>query len=319
MTDIFIMIILVVLIATYIFVVIRRKKKDKEAKTAGMDKFDENSDVDELKKQHFIEKIKEKDRERKEQIETHLVNYSVYRLSAKEYITNAVIAVLFLGFLGYLFYENWIVAGIVAVIGLLFPFARKKSLLEQRKEKLNLQFKEAISSLSSSLAAGRSIENSFKEVVADLYLLYPDPNTYIIREFEIINRRVENGETIEKAIQDFSVRSDIEDILNFANVFITCKRTGGNLVEVIRRTSDIISEKVDIQQEVSVMLAQKKFESRIMSLAPIGMIVLLKYSAGDYLAPMYRWEDKGPVIMTICLGILGFSYWLGQRIMNIKV
>src|SRR5699024_12551780 len=96
-----------------------------------------------------------------------------------------------------------------------------------------MQFKEAISSLSSSLAAGRSIENSFKEVVTDLYLLYPDPNTYIIREFEIINRRIENGETIERAIQDSGVRSDIEDIMNFATVFITCTRTVRYLVEVI--------------------------------------------------------------------------------------
>lgn len=319
MTDIAIMVILAALIVTYIYVVARRKKKEKETKTLSMDKFDENDEIDQLKKQHFVDKIKEKDRERKQQIEAHLVNYAVYRLSAREYIVNALLAVLFLGLLGYLFYESWIMAGVLGTVGLFFPFMRKKTLLKQRKEKLNLQFKEAISSLSSSLAAGRSIENSFKEVVADLYLLYPDPNTHIIREFEIINRRVENGETIERAIQDFAARSDIEDILNFANVFITCKRTGGNLVEVIRRTSDIISEKVDIQQDVSVMLAQKKFESRIMTMAPIGMILLLKYSAGDYLAPMYQWEEKGPIVMTVCLGILGFSYWLGQRIMNIKV
>lgn len=319
MTDIVIILILASLVMTYVFIVIRRRKKEKEVKTGGMDKFDGNSELDEHKKQNFVEKIKEKEREAKANIETHLVNYAVYRLSAREFIFNAGIAILFLGFLGYLFYESWIMAGILGAFGLMFPFMRKKSLLAQRKEKLNLQFKEAIASLSSSLAAGRSIENSFKEVVDDLYLLYPDPSTYIIREFEIINRRVENGETIERAVQDFGIRSDIEDIMNFANVFITCKRTGGNLVEVIRRTSDIISEKIDIQQDVSVMLAQKKFESRIMSLAPIGMILLLKYSAADYLAPMYQWGEKGPLIMTVCLGILGFSYWMGQRIMNIKV
>lgn len=149
--------------------------------------------------------------------------------------------------------------------------------------------------------------------------MYPDPNTEIIQEFEIINRRIENGETIENAILDFSIRSDMEDIQNFADVFITCKRTGGNLVEVIRRTSDIISEKIDIQQEVAVMIASKKFESRILSVAPVGMILLLKYSAEDYLAPMYDWSSGGPLIMTVCLGILVFSYWYGQRIMDIKV
>jgi len=303
---------------TYIYVVVRRKKREKALKTTGIDKAEQKTDADWLKKQYFVEKIKEKDRTKKD-IETHLVDYSVYRLSVKEYLFYAVMAGMFFGFVCYLFYDTWFIAFVFGSLGLFYPFIHKKTLLEQRKEKLSLQFKEAIASLSSSLAAGRSIENSFKEVVADLYLLYPDPETYIIREFEIINRRVENGETIENAIRDFSIRSDIEDILNFANVFITCKRTGGNLVEVIRRTSDIISEKIEIQQEVSVMLAQKKFESKIMSLAPIGMILLLRYSAGDYLAPMYEWAEKGPIIMTICLGILGFAFWLGQRIMNIRV
>lgn len=316
LTDILIIIVLITLVVTYIVIVANRKKKEKNQDEVSLESSEKNTELEMLRKHRFMEKIKEKN---ERQFDTHLVDYATYHLSVKQYIYYAILAASFFFFIGYLFYESIIASFILAACGLFYPKIQKKKLLEQRKEKLRLQFKEAISSLSSSLAAGRSMENSFKEVVADLYLLYPDPNTYIIREFEIINRRIENGETIENAIRDFSVRSDIEDIQNFSNVFITCKRTGGNLVEVIRRTSDIIGEKIDIQQEVAVMLAQKKFESKIMSIAPLAMILLLKYSAGDYLAPMYQWEKNGPIIMTVCLMILVFSYWLGQRIMNIKV
>ncbi|MBC5637331.1 type II secretion system F family protein [Ornithinibacillus sp. BX22] len=318
MTDIVILIFLICLIITYIIVVINRKKKEKEmsVEPAVIEKLKAETELEILKKQHFIDKMKEKTNR---DVESHLVDYSVYRLTFKEYLFYAVIAGMVFFLIGYLFYESIIFSFIISGLGLIFPKFQKKKLLEQRKEKLTVQFKEAIGSLSSSLAAGRSIENSLKEVVTDLYLLYPDPNTYIIREFEIINRRIENGDTVENAIRDFSVRSDIDDIINFANVFITCKRTGGNLVEVIRRTSDIISEKIDIQQEVSVMMAQKKFESRILSVAPLGMILLLKYAAGDYLSPMYQWSSNGPIVMTVCLVILVFSYWLSQKIMNIKV
>lgn len=261
----------------------------------------------------------EADKKRTQQEVGHLVNYAKYNLSFKEFILYSVIGAVALFFLGHLFYESVIGASILAAGGLVFPRIQRKRLLEKRKEKLNLQFKEAIASLSSSLAAGRSIENSFREVVEDLRLLYPDPNTHIIKEFEIINRRVENGETVERAIQDFANRSDSEDILNFSDVFITCKRTGGNLVEVIRRTSDVISEKIDIQQEVKVMVSQKRFESRIMAVMPIGMVALLKYSSGGYLDPLYDWNELGPIIMTFCLAILLLSFWMTQRIMNIKV
>lgn len=314
MTDIILVIILVILIGVYFITVSKRKKKESHDPIMDVDKA--ASEVALLRRQHHVNLLKEKTNR---EVETHLVDYSVYTLSIKEYILYATLAAIVFAFIGYLFYESIIAAIILGACGLFYPKIQKQTLLEKRKEQLNLQFKEAISSLSSSLAAGRSIENAFQEVVEDLYLLYPDPNTYIIRELEIINRRVENGETIENAILDFSIRSDIDDVQNFSDVFITCKRTGGNLVEVIRRTSDIIGEKINIQQEVSVMLAQKRFESKIMSVAPLGMILLLKYSARDYLDPMYQWGTAGPIIMTVCLLILAFSYWYGQRIMKIKV
>ncbi|WP_280772012.1 type II secretion system F family protein [Salipaludibacillus daqingensis] len=309
--DMILVFLLVGIIITYIMTVRKRKKKENRT--------DETPKVQSAFEKRAQEIKRESDRRRIKQVETHLIDYSSYSLKVKEFIFYAVIAGAVFFILGELFYESMLVATILSLLGLVFPKIQKKRLRDKRKDKLNLQFKEAIASLSSSLAAGRSIENSFIEVVNDLRLLYPDPNTYIIQEFEIINRRVENGETVERAIQDFATRSDSEDIMNFSDVFITCKRTGGNLVEVIRRTSDVISEKIDIQQEVQVMVAQKRFESRILAIMPLAMIALLKYTSGDYLAPMYDWSHMGPVIMTFCLGILVFSFWLTQRIMNIKV
>lgn len=313
-TDLLPLLLVPVLIGFYIYLVVSRKKKEKEEE-AKIESIPEPSAF--AKRVKALRSLSPK--EFKKATEGHLINYGDYQLSLKQYIFYAVLAVGLLYFIGYLFYQNIILAAIVGAVGLFFPKIQRKVLLQKRKEKLSLQFKEAIASLSSSLAAGRSIENSFREVVVDLQLLYPDPKTYIVQEFQIINRRVENGETIERAIEDFAVRSDIEDVINFADVFLTCKRTGGNLVEVIRRTSDVISEKIDIQQDVQVMISQKKFESRILAVAPLAMIALLKYSAGDYLAPMYEWPGAGPLVMTFCLAIFIFSFWLSQKIMNIKV
>ncbi|MEK3797382.1 type II secretion system F family protein [Peribacillus sp. FSL H8-0477] len=313
--DMLILLLLPVIFGIYFFINYKKKEAEKKAIVEGQPAATIETSF--AKKAREIKEETAKKRIRN--VDKHLIDYSEYHLTVKEFTLYAAIAMIALFLLGMLFYENMVIAFVLSSLGLLFPKMRKHSLLFQRKDKLSVQFKEAIASLSSSLAAGRSIENSFREVVFDLKMLYPDPNTHIIREFEIINRRVENGETIERAIRDFANRSDLEDIMNFADVFITCKRTGGNLVEVIRRTADIIGEKVEIQQEVQIMIAQKKFESRILTVMPIGMIALLKYSSGDYLAPLYNWSNLGPIIMTVCLGLLVLSYWLSQRIMNIKV
>ncbi|OEF99076.1 pilus assembly protein TadB [Vulcanibacillus modesticaldus] len=247
-----------------------------------------------------------------------IIDYSTYQMSIKERIFYSIMAGMVFFVIGYIFYQSMIISSILAIFGLYYQKIQQKKLSEKRKQELVLQFKQALYSLSSALVAGKSVENAFKEVVKDLRMLYPDPNTYIIREFEIINQRVQNGQAIEKAVGDFSNRADIEDITNFADVFITTKRTGGNLVEVIRRTSNIIGDKLEIQQQISILIAQKKLEAQILSIAPFLIVGLISYSSPDYMAPLYQ-LGLGIVIMTISLILLAFSYWLSNKIMNIKV
>ncbi|MBU5440722.1 type II secretion system F family protein [Paenibacillus sp. MSJ-34] len=246
-----------------------------------------------------------------------LPDYTVYRLSPKQRIVSFAAAAAVLFAIGYLFYQQLAFAVLLACGGALYPRVRQKSLLAKRRAELGFQFKQALYSLASSLAAGRSVENGFREAIQDLQLLYPDMQTDLIREFKVICFRLENGEPIERAIQDFSRRAAIEDITNFADVFTTCKRTGGDLVQVVRRTSAMIGEKLDIQQEISVMIAQKRFESKAVMAAPFLFIAFLNVSAPDFLEPMRGMA--GYIVSTVALLALGACYWLIAKIMDIQV
>ncbi|GIP32676.1 type II secretion system F family protein [Paenibacillus sp. J2TS4] len=190
--------------------------------------------------------------------------------------------------------------------------------MHKRKAELNDQFRQALFSLSSSLTAGKSVESGWAETIRDLKTLYSNPNTYIIVEFERMNRKIQNGETIESALIEFGGRAGSEDIDNFVDVFVTCKRSGGNLIDVIRRTANMIGEKIEIQQEISVVIAQKKFESNILTVAPLAVIGLLSFSSPDYMAPLYS-GMAGPTVMTVCLLLLLGCFWIVKKIMDIKV
>ena len=248
-----------------------------------------------------------------------LIDYAVYEMTVMEKVKYSFIAAAVIFGVAYLFYDNFIISTIAACLGIIYPRFKKKDLRDKRKDELTLQFKEAISSLASSLAAGQSIENAFSEVLKDLKLLYPDDETYIIKEFKLINRRIENGEIIERAVDDFANRSDIDDVRNFADVFITCKRTGGDLVEVIKRTADVITDKIEIQQDIKVLVSQKKFESKIMAVAPLGITLFLKLSSPDFVAPLFEFGTAGPVVMTVVLVCVGCSLLISQKIMDIEV
>jgi tight adherence protein B len=244
-------------------------------------------------------------------------DYRTYSLSGKERTVVLLAGAALLAVIGYIFYQSWAVVIMLALLAIKAPGFREKQLIRSRQRQLNLQFKQALLSLASLLGAGKSVETAFKEATADLLLLYPDPDTFIIQELDRINMRLEAGDTIENALLDLCERSGSDDIRNFTDVFIICKRTGGNLIQVIRRTSLIIHDKLEIEQEIAVMLSQKKFESRALTVAPVVIIALLAWSSPDYMAPLY--SGWGSLLMTVCLLVLTACYRLSQKIVDVKV
>jgi tight adherence protein B len=246
------------------------------------------------------------------------IHYNIYEMTSAETTLSLIFSMGSLGVVGFIFYQHIAAAALLSLAGLYYPKIRKKELIIKRKTLLQLQFKQALASLSSALGAGKSVETAFQEALIDLRLLYPDPRALIVKELETIQRRIENGETIEMALKDLSERSQLDDIQQFTEVFTTCKRTGGNLVHVIRRTASIIQEKLDIQQEISVMISQKRFESRVLAFAPVIVIAVLSFSSPDYMEPMYQ-SLSGYLIMTAALLVLLGCFAITKLIMNIKV
>ncbi|ANF98713.1 pilus assembly protein TadB [Paenibacillus bovis] len=247
-----------------------------------------------------------------------LTDYTIYELTmVQRFGCMLVCGIIFL-LIGYLFYHNWLIGLVLAAAAWFTPRLLRRHLLERRRSALSSHFKQALYSLSSSLAAGRSVENGFREAAQDLRMLYPDGDNDMIRELHIITTRLDYGQPIEEALQDFSNRAANEDIANFADVFITCKRTGGDLVEVVRKTSSVIGEKLDIQQDIAVMISQKKFESNALIGTPFIFLIFLNFAAGDFMKPMYG-NPLGIIVSTLCLAALVFCFWIIRKFMNIKV
>lgn len=246
-----------------------------------------------------------------------MIQYEVYKLSLSEYIMTLCLACSGCLMIGFIFFNNWVLAAIFSLVGVVLPRIRRDHLQQKRVQELNLQFKQALYILSSSLAAGQSVETAFREASIDLQHLYPDENTDIRQEFKIISKRLDNGESIETILHHFSERARVEDIHNFSEVFITCKRSGGNLVEVMRNTANIIGDKISIQQDIAVMIAQKRLESKILTISPVLFIAILRWTSAEYMAPLYM--GKGRLIMIGALILLIICYFVCKKLMEIRI
>ncbi|SFS06224.1 type II secretion system F family protein [Anaeromicropila populeti] len=182
---------------------------------------------------------------------------------------------------------------------------------------LNLQFRDGILCLSNALNAGYSIENAFFEAVKDLKMIYPE-EVPIIKEYQYMTAQIANNYNVEELLYDFAVRSGIEDIYNFSDVFSTAKRTGGNIIKIINLTSESINEKVEVQREIETLITAKKLEANIMSVVPIGIILYLWLFMPGFLEPLYQ-TLVGKVIMSLNLVAYLVAIAAGQKIMSIRM
>ena len=126
------------------------------------------------------------------------------------------------------------------------------------------------------------------------------------------------NQPIEKLFYEFAAASGCEDILNFAEVFLFAKRSGGDFGRIIKSTTERIRDKMEVEEEIQTVLSGKKMEQKVMSVIPIGLLVYLRLTSGDFLAPLYG-NAAGICVMTGALAAYGVALWLSEKIISIKV
>ena len=133
---------------------------------------------------------------------------------------------------------------------------------EQEKWQLMVEFKEAMDSMVSALAAGYSMENAITEAYRDMKLLHSE-DTRMMRELWDIQQKISLHQPLDEVLSAFASKSGVEDIITFAQIYATARKSGGNLVKVMKRTAQNISEKMEIQREIQTMIAGKKMEAEL--------------------------------------------------------
>lgn len=245
------------------------------------------------------------------------VDYSNYKLSLKEEVKCFGMAGLLSVFCSWILYKSfW---GILLFI-IIFPLCRnsyREKQKELRKQKLLLEFKEAMQSVSASLLSGYSIENAWQEAELEMRELYGIEG-YMTKEMKLMNGKVRMNQSVEELLYQFALRSSCEEILEFAEVFRFAKRSGGNFGKIIQNTIFHIGEKIEIEREIQIMIAGKKMEQKIMNIVPIALLVYLNLTSEEFLAPLYG-NMLGICIMTAAfLAYLG-AFLLAQKITQIKL
>lgn len=265
-------------------------------------------------------------------INTTVLNYNVYIMKPAEKLGYMLLLLICGGLVGQIFYgglfrkdgvatlATYISNGIVfVVVGLLaiksFLPVLTESLRKKRIKKLRTQFCDYAAALTNALGSGMNMREALESACSDLQGQYA-ADAYIVIEAEEIINGVRNNVAIENMLGDFGARSGVQDISDFATVFQTCYRTGGDIKSVIRRTTELISEKTIISSEIETAITSNKLQANAMMVLPLIIIVMMRGMSPEF--------DRsfstviGVIALTISAGLFIGAFKMSQKIMDIR-
>lgn len=242
------------------------------------------------------------------------VDYHVYHLS----FTEKMLALIVGGGAGYLaaylYFGNVLFSILVALVVAYKAIPIYRNHLQQKRvDALMLQFRDMLESLSNSYTVGRNANDAFTDALADMKAEHGE-NAYITQELQLIrSARDQYGIEIRDLVVDLGKRSGIDDIDSFASVFAISNDMGGNIAKVIRETRDIISDKIEIQMEIKTMVTSQRNELNIMAVMPFIVVFATKM--------LVTTPDNALVLIIKLIALIIFvgAYWMGTRIVKIKI
>lgn len=167
------------------------------------------------------------------------------------------------------------------------------------------------------MEAGYAVENALKEAAREMELLYGE-ESLMARELREILGKISMNQPVETLFLDLGIRSQVDEIKDFAQIFAAVRKNGGELVRIVNRTVHVIGESIQVENEIALMTAAKRYEQMIMNAMPLFLVLYLDFTSPDFFEILYT-TMFGRAVMTGCLLIYIVSVLIAKHILDIKI
>jgi tight adherence protein B len=218
-----------------------------------------------------------------------LILHSGAKTTVGQVVLAGIVSAVFCGLLGKRFTGVFGLALLTAAAGAYVPIGVLSFKKSRRLGKFNEALPDAIDLMSRALRAGHSMSSSI-EVIAQQS---PEP---LSSEFEACFQQQKFGIPFRESMLAMGERIPSDDLHFFITAILVQKETGGDLTDILDRTTRLIRERIRIQGEIRTHTAQGRLTGWILALMPVAMLLLM-----NVITPGY--SD------------LLFHNWLGQRLL----
>jgi tight adherence protein B len=223
----------------------------------------------------------------------------------------SLLAALIAGWLAWALTSHFLATLCAGVVAGLLPYVLLYILREIRFRKFDALLPEAVDLMSRGLRAGHSIASVMEMVGNEI----GDP---VGIEFRALHKEQSLGLPMREAIMDFLDRVPLDDMRFLATAILLQKESGGNLVQILDKTSAVLRERARLRGQLSIYTAQGRITGWILCAAPFLMFGLISVTNRQYLTPLFT-NSLGLKMVYGGLGLMVVGVLLIRKIIDVKV
>jgi tight adherence protein B len=211
----------------------------------------------------------------------------------------------------YVFFPAVLLDVIVGVVGVMAPSMYLKHRRARRLAMFNSGLPDAIDLMARALRAGHSLSSAIE-------VLSEQSGAGVATEFNVVFRQQNFGLPLRDALLQMADRVPSKDLRFLVTAMLVQKETGGNLTEILDRTSHVIRERIRIGGEVQVKTAQGRLTGTILSLLPVLMLLLTSVINPEY-ARILLHDPVGHKLLYVGAGLILTGTFFIRKIVDIQV
>ena len=245
----------------------------------------------------------------------HKISLLLTQAESSWSVSTVLFASAILGSMGFSIIRFWIADLIPALVaGILagaFPILILRAKRERRLRKFNQKLPDALDLIARALRAGHSIGAAI-EIVAEEGV---EP---LRSEFREVYKQQNFGIPQREALLQLGRRVPSADLQILITAMLVQKETGGNLVEILDRTTAVLRDRMRIAGELRIHTAQGRLTGWILCLLPVVMFCLISVANPGY-ANVLVHDPMGRKLTYTGIGMMAMGGLLIRKIVRIKV
>lgn len=210
-----------------------------------------------------------------------------------------------------LFDLNRILTPFLAIFAFILPYSYVIVRRKRQFNKFSSLLPDAMDLVSRALQAGHSLTAALDLVGQEI----ADP---VGKEFRRVSEEQNLGLPLRDALLNLAARVPIPDVRFLVAAMLIQRETGGNLVEVLNKTTTLLRDRIRLHGEIRIYTAQGRLTAWILSLLPIVMFFALTALNPNYTAPLVN-ETLGQHLLMAGAVLMLIGIFAIRRIVRIKV